>query len=305
MHPRNRHSGRYDLARLVAADPRLGRFVRPNPHDPAAATIDFADPQAVLALNRALLADHYGLAGWDLPAGYLCPPIPGRADYLHHLADLLAADADGIVPAGPEVRVLDVGTGASGIYPLLGHAEYDWSFVGSDIDPDALAAVRRLLDAHPDYAVAIDLRLQRVPDRVLEGIVRPGEAFAATVCNPPFHASAADAAEGTARKRRGLGLHGKPALNFGGRSGELWCAGGERGFIGRLIAESARYRHLCAWFTCLVSKAANLTPLRAAIRAAGAVELRTVDMAQGQKTSRFLAWSYLGRARRAALIHGA
>ena len=42
-------------------------------------------------LNRAILMHHYGVKSWDIPAGYLCPPIPGRADYIHSVADLLAA----------------------------------------------------------------------------------------------------------------------------------------------------------------------------------------------------------------------
>lgn len=304
MHPRNRHGGRYDFARLVAAEPALAPFVRPNPYAPSDTTLDFADPQAVKALNRALLKDQYGVAGWDIPDGYLCPPIPGRADYLHHLADLLAEDAGGIVPSGPAVRLLDLGTGANGVYPLLGCAEYGWSFVASDIDRRALASLRRVLDANPAFAAAIELRLQPDPARLLDGVLRIRETFAATVCNPPFHGSAAEANEGTRRKLRNLGQGGggRPQLNFGGRAGELWCEGGERGFLLRLITESVRYRSRCAWFTALVSKTANLTPLRAAIRAAGAAELRTVDMAQGQKKSRFLAWSFLSRAQRGLRI---
>ena len=61
-------------------------------------SVDFANPAAVKALNRALLRQDYGLDYWDIPAGYLCPPIPGRADYVHYLADLLAADRGGGAP---------------------------------------------------------------------------------------------------------------------------------------------------------------------------------------------------------------
>jgi len=32
------------------------------------------------------------------------------------------------------VRGLDIGTGASAIYPLLGARVYGWSFLGTDID---------------------------------------------------------------------------------------------------------------------------------------------------------------------------
>lgn len=88
LHPRNRHRGRYDFPALLRAHPPLARFVAPHPVE--GETVNFADPAAVLALNRALLAHHYGFDRFELPAGALCPPVPGRADYLHHLADLLA-----------------------------------------------------------------------------------------------------------------------------------------------------------------------------------------------------------------------
>ena len=132
LHPRNRHSGRYDFPKLIAACPELGEYVILNPYGKQ--SIDFANPDAVRVFNRALLRQFYGIQHWDIPAGYLCPPVPGRADYLHGLADLLAADNGGIIPRGAAVRVLDIGTGANCIYPLIGHREYGWYFTGSDID---------------------------------------------------------------------------------------------------------------------------------------------------------------------------
>ena len=93
LHPRNRHSGRYDFATLIECCPELAPFVAPNAYGDD--SIDFADPLALRALNRALLRHFYGVGPWDIPARYLCPPIPGRADHLHYLADLLAAAPGG------------------------------------------------------------------------------------------------------------------------------------------------------------------------------------------------------------------
>jgi 23S rRNA (adenine1618-N6)-methyltransferase len=285
-HPRNRHRGRYDFRRLVAACPELAPLVRPNPAGEA--TVDFADPRAVRLLNRALLADWYGLSGWDLPEGYLCPPIPGRADYVHHLADLLAPERPG------PLRVLDIGTGASLIYPILGRLEYGWTVVATEVDAGALAAAEAIRAGHPDLAAGIELRRQADPGRVFEGVTRPGERFHLCLCNPPFHASAAEARAGSQRKWRNLGRGGgpRPVLNFGGRARELWCPGGEAGFVGRMVAESARRPDLCLWFTSLVARSANLPRLQAALRDAGAARVRVIPMGQGQKESRILAWSF-------------
>ncbi|HEX7552075.1 MAG TPA: 23S rRNA (adenine(1618)-N(6))-methyltransferase RlmF [Geothrix sp.] len=292
LHPRNRHAGGYDFARLVQACPELGPFVQRARH--GGPSIDFADPAAVKALNRALLAEAYGIRRWDIPSGYLCPPIPGRADYLHHLADLLASTNGGLIPRGANLRVLDVGVGASAIYPLIGHREYGWSFVGTDLDGLALDAAARILAANPGLAVAIQLRRQ--PDRsaIFAGVVQAEERFDLTLCNPPFHGSLREAREATQQKWRKLGRGGEgQARNFGGQGAELWCEGGEAGFIRRMIMESTALRAQVRWFTTLVSKSATLPALQRALREAGARDVRIVPMAQGQKQSRFLAWTFL------------
>lgn len=290
LHPRNRHRHGYDFAALLRRSPALRPFVRLNPA--GTPTIDFADPAAVLALNRALLQLDYGVTHWATPTGYLCPPVPGRADYLHHLADLLAAGA--AIPRGRAIAVLDIGTGASCIYPIVGVAEYGWRFVGTEIDPAALEAARNNVARNPALADHVDIRRQNDPVAIFRGVTAPGERFAACVCNPPFHASAEEAAAGTQRKLRNLGRGktARPVLNFGGRSHELWCAGGETAFVRRMIAESAERPDLCGWFTTLVAKRENLPAIERALRTARATEVRTIPMAHGQKQSRIVAWRF-------------
>jgi 23S rRNA (adenine1618-N6)-methyltransferase len=257
----------------------------------------------VRTFNRALLAQLYGLHHWDIPEGYLCPPVPGRADYLHGLADVLATSSAGIIPRGEQVRVLDIGTGANCIYPLLGHIDYGWQFVGSDIDPQALAAAQRNLVAN-GLDQAIELRLQSQRTQIFRGLLRADERFHLTLCNPPFHASASEAHSGSRRKWRNLGKldpsRQLPALNFGGQHNELWCPGGELAFIQQMIEESREHAAQVLWFSCLVSKAGNLPLLHARLRQVGARQIRQVDMAQGQKQSRFLAWSFLDSDQQAA-----
>ncbi|HJV22756.1 MAG TPA: 23S rRNA (adenine(1618)-N(6))-methyltransferase RlmF [Holophagaceae bacterium] len=294
LHPRNRHRDRYDFVALVEACPELGRFVLVSPRGER--TIDFANPAAVKTLNRALLKQVYGVEGWDVPMGYLCPPIPGRADYLHHLADLLAGDREGKLRKGPKVRVLDLGTGANLVYPLIGHREYGWSFVGTDIDARALEAARRILASNADLPPVIELRRQVDSTKILEGVVKPDERFHLCMCNPPFHASAAEAREGSERKWRNLGREEEdrpPVLNFGGQGSELWCPGGEAAFVRRLVEESARMPEACRWFTALLSKSENLKAVTKALHVAKVRETRIIDMAQGQKRSRIVAWTFL------------
>ena len=301
LHPRNRHQGRYDFARLTRQCPELSAFVVATPAGEA--SIDFGNPDAVRALNRALLKADYAIAHWDLPDGYLVPPIPGRADYLHGLADLLAESAGGVIPRGPPVRVLDIGVGANCIYPLLGHSEYGWHFVGSEVDPTALAAAHAIVHANA-LDRAIELRLQPARGSILSGLLRAGERFDLSLCNPPFHASAEEAARGSQRKWRNLGrtvaAHAATPLNFGGQATELWCTGGEASFVRRMIRESVGVQTQVLWFSSLVSKAENLAGVRRQLKSAGVQEMREVAMAQGNKQSRFVAWSFLDASRRKA-----
>jgi len=283
LHPRNRFRERYDFARLITASPALSPFVKTNAHGDV--SIDYADPQAVKALNQALLKETYGLQHWDIPPGFLCPPIPGRSDYVHCLADLI------FMKRGPSVRVLDIGTGANCIYPLIGASEYGWTFVGAELDPVAFRWAQKLVKANASVAGLIECRLQPSAMQCFRGIIRPGERFDLTMCNPPFHGSAAEAAEGTQRKLRNLRVK-KKALNFGGRANELWCEGGELAFIRRMIQESASFSSACGWFTTLVSKSAHLLKLEQALHRAKAAHVKIIDMVQGQKKSRILAWTF-------------
>ena len=295
MHPRNENADGYDLAVLTATSAALAKYIKTTPAGKP--TIDFANPAAVKALNRALLMHHYGVKGWDIPAGYLCPPIPGRADYIHALADLLA---DGnAIPIGSSVRGLDVGTGANLVYPLIGHAAYGWSFLGTDIDEAALANATAILGKNPEVAADVELRHQPVWDNIFTGLLRSGENFDFTMCNPPFHASPDEVLSVSQRKWNNLNKPGakkgatQPRLNFGGGGTELWCNGGERGFIKTMIEQSTQIPKRVLWFTTLLSKADNLTPLQAVLKKARVVDTRIIDMAQGQKQSRIVAWSFL------------
>lgn len=284
MHPRNRHTGRYDFDLLVKSSPELESVAYLNPSGEP--TIDFTDPESVLVLNRALLRTYYGVKEWGLPPGYLCPPVPGRADYVHHTADLLD------MRRGDSVRVLDVGVGANCVYPIIGRAEYGWRFTGCDTDPVALASAQRIVESNPGLAGGVDLRLQTGSASILEGVINSGESFDLVMCNPPFHASLEDARKSAREKWKKLGRQPEAERNFGGAENELWTPGGEEAFVRRMIEESADFRTQALWFTVLISKVSTLPVVEKALTKAGALRRQRIDMAQGQKKSRIAAWSF-------------
>lgn len=302
LHPRNLHRSRYDFELLITNCPELKQHVAVNVH--GIETIDFSTPQAVKALNKALLQTYYDIQNWDIPKNCLCPPIPGRADYIHYLADLLAETNNGVIPLNENVLGLDIGTGANCIYPILGNAIYGWSFVGTDIDVKAIENCSKIIEANPRLIDAISLQQQTESRFIFKNIITPEDRFTFTICNPPFHSSEEEATKSTLRKVSNLNprekIKANPVLNFGGHNAELWCEGGEIGFITQMIYESAKYPMQCLWFTTLVSKKENLSSIYKTLNKVSAASIKTIDMAQGQKTSRIIAWTFLSDSQRKA-----
>lgn len=294
LHPRNPHAGRYDFAALCEACPELKPHVRPNPAGDQ--TIDFSSPESVLCLNRALLAHHYQVRHWLIPEGYLCPPIPGRADAIHYLADLLGAEHNGAVPTGKGVNVLDVGTGANCIYPIIGSQSYGWRFTGIDIDPVAIKTARAIVEANRCLAKLVKIVQQKDPASVFRDLIRKGDHFDLTMCNPPFHTSIEEAHAGSQQKETNLGKgdagKGSFRSNFGGQNAELWCPGGELQFLTGMIRESVEFATQVDWFSSLVSKSGNLPHFKKLLTQVDAKQIEVINMSQGQKRSRLLAWSF-------------
>ncbi len=298
LHPRNQHSEGYDFLRLVAQTPELEAFTISNPRGQT--TIDFQNASAVRMLNRALLKTHYNIDFWDIPSNYLCPPIPGRVDYIHYLADLLAESNNRNIPRGRHIKALDIGTGASLVYPLTGQNEYGWSFTGVDIDAGALKSAKKICEFND---LDINLRRQDRPENIFRGVIQANDSFHFTMCNPPFHSSMEQANKGTQRKWASLGKGQSKKLNFGGQNAELWCLGGEIKFIARMVEQSVEFADQCLWFTSLVSKKDNLQLLYRILGKARVADFKVVEMAQGQKTSRFIAWTYMKKNQRSLFVN--
>ncbi len=290
MHPNNIHQGGYKFKKLIESNPKLVSYVFTNSYGNE--TIDFSVPQAVLELNSALLKHHYKVENWEIPSQFLCPAIPGRADYIHYLSDLLKSSK-----ITESITGLDIGVGANCIYPILGNKIYKWNMVGSDIDGKAVESATKNVNSNISLSKHILIRHQENPAFIFKEIIKPNEYYHFTMCNPPFHKSKEEAQKGTRRKITNL-QKGTPKLasntiqlNFGGQSNELWCNGGEALFIKRMIKESVFFKEQVMWFTTLVSKKENLAKIYKQLDKFSA-NYKTNAMDQGQKKSRFIAWRF-------------
>ncbi|WBV52652.1 23S rRNA (adenine(1618)-N(6))-methyltransferase RlmF [Chryseobacterium gambrini] len=289
LHPRNLHRDPYDFEQLISCVPELKHYVFVNAYQ--SVTINFSLPKAVKLLNKALLLHFYKVQDWDIPEGNLCPPIPGRADYIHYIADLIG-EKD---PQNSDIKGLDIGTGANLVYPLIAHRSYGWKMLGTDINDISLKNAEYILSQNPDLLPFIHLKKQPETQRIFKNIIYKEDRFAFSMCNPPFHDSEESAMKGNFRKTKNLkkSTVKKPLLNFGGQQSELWCEGGELAFITNMIRESTLYSSQVLWFTCLVSKKENLSKLTFLLKKIKAVDFRIIEMSQGQKISRILAWTFI------------
>jgi len=294
FHSRNKHQGTYDFEKLVKVNPSLKEFVHPGKSDRL--SIDFSNPKAVKELNRSLLLSDYKLNEWNIPAGYLCPPVPGRADYIHAVADLLAESYDKNL-MNFKVKCLDIGTGANCIYPIIGISEYDWKFIVSETDPKAIKNIEWILSKNHILKDKIEIRKQPNAEKIFQDIINSNDLFDCTICNPPFFSSEEDAIKANTRKSRNLSRDKKAQsnFNFGGIGKELWYKGGEAAFIAKMIRESKQSATNVYWFTSLVSSEKNIPKIIQALKGVKATDFKIIEQNRGNKKSRIVAWTFLNK----------
>jgi len=295
LHSRNRNRERYDLKVLTSIETELKNYIRPNKHGDD--SIDFSKPLAVKLLNKAILNHYYGIKYWEFPDENLCPPIPGRADYIHHMADLLCENNFGTIPTGDKITCLDIGIGANCIYPIIGVTEYQWKFIGSDINPKSIESAQKIINSNPSLIKRVECRLQNTPKAIFNSIIDKEEKVDITLCNPPFHSSIEDAQKVTQRKIKNLsgGEVNSTKLNLAGVNKELLFEGGEIKFIQNIIRESKANSKNCFWFSTLVSKQSNLKGIYQTLEKINPYQIKTIPMGTSNKSSRIVAWTFLSR----------
>ena len=283
IHSRNKNKDRYDLDALLTLNPTLGDYLKPNHKGEDA--VDLSNPLAVKALNKTLLHHYYGIENWNFPDAYLCPTIPSRADYVHYMADVIMGSNYGKLPEGHKITCLDVGTGATCIYPIIGVTEYDWNFIASDIDSKSIASVKTVVEANAVLKNKVDCRLQEKSKDLIFGVLERDETIDITICNPPFYESVEDAELGTQKKLA--------PYNASEITPEIICDGGEIKFIKQLAKESKAFGHNCFWFSALVTKKSNQKAMTDFLKLIGVAETKIIPIGMGNKSNQIIAWTFL------------
>lgn len=257
---------RYDFNSLLDKDNELRRYAVQTGKD--SVFIDFSDHQANLTLTRAILRHHFHLELY-LPEGHLIPTIPNRVQYLQWAASLLPVSSTQHAHS-----VLDIGTGPSCIYPMLGTRLFPtWTFVATDTDPQAVQSARRNVSANALHTITI-LQTEKSGPVFSSRVERTAPSL--TVCNPPFHDTHYSREE----------VVGTP--------NQLVTEGGELAFICRMATESTSLSSV-SWFTTLVGRKADIPKILAHLRSihVNASQVRTVQLDTGGRTVRWaVAWTF-------------
>ena len=271
------------------------------------------------------------------------PTLPQKLNYIHWIEDLLvipllggggggggsagggsaASTTVGAAPAGK--RGLDIGTGASCIYPFLATTLHrDWSFTATEVDQLSYDAARANIDRNK-YAGRI--RLVKNDDRsnVFCGVVdelaplppdndpstttaaplassplpsasptapppAPSSApraavFDFTMCNPPFFGGGEE--PGNRSGRRPAAPSSVP-----GAATEMRTGGGEVAFVKTMIADSKTLGRRVTWYTTLLGKKQSIAPLKRELDARGVPTILATEFKQGRTSRWGLAWSF-------------
>ncbi|CAN9511617.1 unnamed protein product [Ophioblennius macclurei] len=279
MHPRNRYKDKPpDFAYLASRYPDFQQHV----HTSLAGrpVVNFKEPEAVRALTCTLLKEDFGLS-IQIPLERLIPTVPLRLNYIHWVEDL----TDG---RQQPRRGIDIGTGASCIYPLLGATMNGWHFLATEVDDICFDFATKNVEQNNLSEL---IRVVKVPQKTLlmDALKEETETvYDFCMCNPPFFANQLEAKGVNSRNSR------RPppsSVNTGGVT-EIMAEGGELEFVKRIIHDSLQLKKRLRWYSCMLGKKCSLAPLKEELRKQGVAKVTHTEFCQGRTMRWALAWSF-------------
>lgn len=183
---------------------------------------------------------------------------------------------------------IDIGTGASCIYPLIGVTQRpSWYFIGTDIDAKSLVYARRNVELN-----GLQDRIRIVAKNRDDAHLLPLDDVDLdkvdfVMCNPPFYTSDEDMVNSAEKKAR------PPNSVCTGAPVEMVCEGGEVTFTTRLLEDSLHFRERVQWYTTMFGKLTSLQEFVGKLREKGIDNYAVTEFVQGNKTKRWaVGWSF-------------
>ncbi|KAF8162434.1 S-adenosyl-L-methionine dependent methyltransferase [Mycena galopus ATCC 62051] len=280
MHPRNPYKTPPDFRQLAKVYPALEPCIISYS---GSFSIDFKNETSQRRLTEALLHRDFGIS-LDLPLNRLCPPVPNRLNYVLWIQDIIrTTEFLGNKPCFG----LDIGTGASAIYPLLScKMNSDWSFVATDVDQFSWNCARSNIERN---GLSERIRVfETTPEAPIFAPLHEDSNLKAdfTMCNPPFYSSREDVAASADSKEF------EPNAVCTGAEVEMITEGGEASFVKRMVNESVLIGQRCRWYTSMLGKMSSLTEVIGAIREHGIQNYGITEFIQGSTRRWAVVWSF-------------
>jgi 23S rRNA A1618 N6-methylase RlmF len=309
MHDRNIYKNNPpNFAELAQLYPSFSKHVVIKNGQPS---LDWNNPESLCELTKALLHKDFGVT-IELPLDQLCPTVTSRVNYILWLEDLLDLPSTSLRPAKrlktgttdtslstqPQIRGIDIGTGASCVYPLLGVSMNGWKFVATDIDETSVSWAQKnvAMNGWEDFVqvkhVSSDsILLSLFPDVLPSGQEEEGDLskkstpenfskeFDFCMCNPPFFESLEQKIE-------------NPHTQCNATQGELVTEGGEVAFVIKMAEESLLLRDRITWYTSLLGRKVSVKKILKFLHENGIKNTRTTTFYQGHTTRWAIAWSF-------------
>ena len=249
-----------------------------------------ATPAFQRALTRSILHFHFGLQLPLLPDDRLCPPVPNRWFYCEWVLQEVMPSLTNPMHFETTYKVtnvgLDVGTGASAIYPLLLLSQDSkLHMLASEIDTMSIQSAKINCEAN-----GLQDRVTLIPitdsSNLVGGPLSQALAKANVtnldfiVTNPPFFDERPS--------ERADGRERTPMTDTEGL-----YPGGEVGWVLDVLRDSLTTLTNIGWYSTMLSKKASFQTLeRILTNFLGPGHVRSTEFNVGSMTRWFLAWTY-------------
>lgn len=182
---------------------------------------------------------------------------------------------------------INVGTGASCIYPLLASKKNKWQMTATDIDLGSINVAQENINRN-NLQHLIQVK-QTTSSTLLKDLIDLETTYDFCMCNPPFFSSTNELDPRNQSRSENRRL---PRNALTGKANEVVALGGEVEFISKLIKESVDLKLQVKIFTTMVGKKSSTIPLKFLLRTVEVVSFKQTEFHQGHTTRWALAWTF-------------
>ena len=234
---------RPDFLTLIKEFPELKKYIlKQNEDNEEEFQFDWSNNELSLLMDKSILNYYFNIKYYDIPKGFLIPPIPSRINYINLINSIITKLINDIDIKN--IIGIDIGTGANIIYPILGYSIYKWKFICTEINKEAYNNAKLILQKN-NLENNINIIKQNNKDNIFISILNRENKYIFSMCNPPYY-----------NYENEIKLEDKKRdneYNFD----EIYYKNGEYGFFQRYFEESICYKNNVFLYTILIGKKIN------------------------------------------------